>query len=166
VKRSPELFRILNEHLEKENGLIMKILQSWLAKAKEFIIGSKLGIALAGGIVNLTIQSRDDGKAIKKSIRVIKIGNRLQTLSERGKDWWKHIKNGAPVDLVINGQRTTGWAEVIEDPELVHHHWETMHQRLGQKINNVIHSETPQSGDFGIDSSALSGYVLISIQLT
>lgn len=33
--------------------------------------------------------------------------------------WWKNLRGGADVDLVIQGKRLTGQAQVTEDPQVV-----------------------------------------------
>lgn len=46
-------------------------------------------------------------------------GNSLQVLAEKSEDWWRSLKNGANVKVIIKGNELRGWAEAIQDPPSV-----------------------------------------------
>jgi hypothetical protein len=46
-------------------------------------------------------------------------GNSLQVLVEKTEDWWRSLKNGANVKVIIKGNELRGWAEAIQDPQSV-----------------------------------------------
>ncbi|MHB8806662.1 MAG: hypothetical protein ACYC59_03690 [Anaerolineaceae bacterium] len=46
-------------------------------------------------------------------------GNSLQVLVEKTEDWWRSLKNGANVKVIIKGNELRGWAEAIQDAQSV-----------------------------------------------
>lgn len=47
------------------------------------------------------------------------VGNSLQVLAEKSEDWWRSLKNGANVKVLVKGSELRGWAEAIQDPPSV-----------------------------------------------
>ena len=67
--------------------------------------------------------SRRSGRFARQPIHYLRKDNIIQALCDEGKDWWKNIKSGAPVKLVINGKKYRGWAEVIEEKDKIIREW-------------------------------------------
>lgn len=68
--------------------------------------------------------SRQSGRFACQPIHYLQRDKIIQALCEKGKDWWKNIKGGAPVKLVLNGKKYQGWAEVIEEKDKIVKEWE------------------------------------------
>lgn len=68
--------------------------------------------------------SRRSGRFVCQPIHYLRRDNIIQALCDKGKEWWKNIKGGAPVKLVLNGKKYQGWAEVIEEKDRIIGEWE------------------------------------------
>jgi len=111
--------------------------------------------------------SRQSGRVACQPIRYLRKDNVIRALCEKGKDWWKNIKDGAPVKLVLDGKKYQGWAEVIEETDKIIKEWQMFVRSLavrsltGKESGNWkgIDENLPEINQF--DSS-----VLITIQLS
>ena len=74
--------------------------------------------------------SRRSGRFARQSIHYLRKDNIIQAFCEKGKDWWKNIKSGAPVTLVLNGKKYQGWAEGIEEKDKIIREWEAFVRSL------------------------------------
>ncbi len=63
--------------------------------------------------------SRQSGRYVCQPIRYPRRDKHIQALCEKGKDWWKNIKSGAPVKLVLTGKKYQGWTEEIEEKDKI-----------------------------------------------
>jgi hypothetical protein len=62
---------------------------------------------------------RESGKEYSFPAYYQQAGNSLQVLVEKTEDWWRSLKNGANVKVIIKGNELRGWAEAIQDPPSV-----------------------------------------------
>ncbi len=44
-------------------------------------------------------------------------GSSLQVLIEKTEDWWRSLRNGANVKVIVKGNELRGWAEAVQDPQ-------------------------------------------------
>jgi len=44
-------------------------------------------------------------------------GSSLQVLVEKTEDWWRSLRNGANVKVIMKGNELRGWAEAVQDPQ-------------------------------------------------
>jgi len=65
----------------------------------------------------LTFTGRRTGKTYSTPVGYIADGDTLSVFSST--HWWKNLRGGAPVSVVLRGQARTGRAEVLEAPEAV-----------------------------------------------
>ena len=110
--------------MEKDN-----ILQSTLDSIKELITRSPLKSFTRRNHVLIEFTSRYSGEYCSKLIQVLEDDKLIHAFCEKKKEWWKNLKNGAPVKIVIKGKQYNGWAEVIEDKDQMIKEWKEQLQK-------------------------------------
>ncbi len=66
---------------------------------------------------------RQSGRFACQPIHYLRRDNIIRAFCEKGKDWLKNIKGGAPVKLILNGKKYQGWADVIEEKTRIIREW-------------------------------------------
>ena len=96
----------------------------------KMILQSPFHILIDKKMALIEFTSRRSGRSARQPIHYFRRDNIIQSLCEKGKDWWKNIKSGAPVKLVLNGKKYQGWAEVIEEKDRIIREWEAFTRSL------------------------------------
>ena len=111
--------------------------------------------------------SRQSGRFACQPIQYLRRDNIIQALCEKGKDWWKNIKDGAPVKLVLNGKKYQGWVEVIEEKDKIIREWEAFIRPL---TGRSLTEKEPVDGDIFNENlpivNQIDKSVLLTIQLS
>jgi deazaflavin-dependent oxidoreductase (nitroreductase family) len=68
-----------------------------------------------GGIALITVTGRKSGRAISTPVNYARAGDTLLITSKADRTWWKNLRGGAPVTLLIDGKTYRAQATVIED---------------------------------------------------
>ena len=111
--------------------------------------------------------SRQSGRVACQPIRYLRKDNVIQALCEKGKDWWKNIKGGAPVKLVLDGKKYQGWAEVIEETDKIIKEWQTFVRSLAERSLTGKESENREGIDENLpEINQFDSSVLVTIQLS
>ena len=111
--------------------------------------------------------SRRSGRFTRQPINYLRKDNIIQAFCEKGKDWWKNIKSGAPVKLVLNGKKYQGWAEVIEEKDKIIREWEAFARSLSGR--SLTEKELVNEGIIDENLSKknqIDKLVLVTIQLS
>jgi deazaflavin-dependent oxidoreductase (nitroreductase family) len=67
-----------------------------------------------GGLLLITVTGRKSGRAISTPVNYVKDGDTLLITSKVDRTWWKNLRGGAPVTLLLNGKTYRAAATVIE----------------------------------------------------
>jgi len=118
----------------KKDNIIRKALDS----IKGLINRSPLRFIIRGDHALLEFTSRRSGDYCSKLIRVLGHDKFIHAFCEKNKEWWKNLRNGAPVKIVLNGERFNGWAEVIEDKGHMIKEWKNILQNLTREGDPLI----------------------------
>jgi len=111
--------------------------------------------------------SRQSGRVAYQPIRYLRKDNVIQALCEKGKDWWKNIKDGAPVKLVLDGKKYQGWAEVIEETDKIIKEWQIFVRSLAVRSLTGNESENREGIDENLpEINQFDSSVLVTIQLS
>jgi len=129
------------------------ILKSTINSIKGLITRSPLRIFTKGNHAVIEFTSRHSGKYCSKLIQVLEGDKFIHAFCEKSKEWWKNLKNGAPVKIVIKGKQYNGWAEVIEDKNHMIKEWKEQLQKLTKE------------GDF-LNPDRMDKLVMITVQIT
>ena len=141
-------------------------LTDFLAKVKEYLLKHPIGLALAIKTAVIEIQSRKNGKRIRKQIPYIKNGDQLHAVCKKEEEWWKNLRAGAPVDIIIKGKRMQGWGEVVEEEHkvarIITDFIHTFESRMGIFPSKIPH----QANDFPTSDDYLTDLVLINVKFS
>jgi hypothetical protein len=78
------------------------------------ILRSPVHRLLSGRVLLLTVTGRASGRTYAFPVGYVREADTLTILSGRHA-WWKNLRGGAPVAVLLAGRRRRGRAEVIED---------------------------------------------------
>lgn len=68
-----------------------------------------------GSIMLITVTGRKSGRAISTPVNYARDGDTLLVTSKADRTWWKNVRGGAKVTLLIKGKTYQAEANVIED---------------------------------------------------
>jgi deazaflavin-dependent oxidoreductase (nitroreductase family) len=68
-----------------------------------------------GGLLLITVTGRKSGRAISTPVNYVRDGDTLLITSKVDRTWWKNLRGGAPVTLLMNGKTYQAHATAIED---------------------------------------------------
>ncbi len=89
-----------------------------------------------GGMLLITVTGRKSGRAITTPVNYVRAGDTLLITSKTDRTWWRNVRGGAPVILLLNGRAYRGEANTIEqlperEQELLHFFRLTKHTIAG-----------------------------------
>ncbi len=67
-----------------------------------------------GDMLLITVTGRKSGRAYSTPVNYVKDGDTILITSKVDRTWWRNLRGGAPVTLVLHGQTYRGAATVIE----------------------------------------------------
>jgi hypothetical protein len=68
---------------------------------------------LVGNSMLLTLAGRKTGKRITLPVNYRRRGARLWVLTSRSRNWWRNIRTGTPVKVLLNGREFSGTADLV-----------------------------------------------------
>jgi deazaflavin-dependent oxidoreductase (nitroreductase family) len=122
---------------------------------------------LSGQVLLLTVTGRRSGRAYTFPVGYVREADTLTIVSGRHA-WWKNLRGGAPVAVLLAGRQRTGRAEVIEDRAAVLAEVDRLMARYGrkgagQRIGVALDTTPPPTGeDLAL---AMRGHVVIRLVL-
>jgi deazaflavin-dependent oxidoreductase (nitroreductase family) len=90
---------------------------------------------LSGQILLLTYTGRRSGRQYTLPVGYLRDGDALLVVSQHSelKQWWRNLRDGAPVTVLLRRERVSARADLIEDPEAVAAEVQRLIARLGPK---------------------------------
>ncbi|MEZ4659147.1 MAG: nitroreductase family deazaflavin-dependent oxidoreductase [Caldilineaceae bacterium] len=87
----------------------------------KFILRSPLHKMASSQIMLITVTGRKSGKKYTTPVNFVELDDfeedgLLSVVSHQHRTWWRNLRGGAPVTIVLRGQQREAHAEVIEDP--------------------------------------------------
>ncbi len=83
------------------------------------LLRSPLHSLLSKSTMLITVKGKKSGKAYTTPLNYLRQGNTLFTLSSRNRSWWRNVRGGAAVTVILQGKEVTGKGTVIEDDRVV-----------------------------------------------
>jgi deazaflavin-dependent oxidoreductase (nitroreductase family) len=84
-----------------------------------FLLRSPLHGMLSGSTMLVTVTGRKTGRAISTPVNYIEDGDDLWVVSNRDRTWWRNVRSGAPVTLLLRGKVYRAVAQTVEGAEEV-----------------------------------------------
>jgi hypothetical protein len=74
---------------------------------------------LLGNTMLITVTGCKTGRQYSTPVGFYRAGGTLWVMSSRDRTWWRNLRNGAPVTLLLKGKRIRAFAEVELEEEVV-----------------------------------------------
>ncbi|HET9590250.1 MAG TPA: nitroreductase/quinone reductase family protein [Anaerolineales bacterium] len=74
---------------------------------------------ISKGVMLVSVIGRKSGKTISTPTNYLREGSTLWIISWRDRKWWRNLRGGANVQVLLAGQRVVGRGQVIEEQQAV-----------------------------------------------
>lgn len=74
---------------------------------------------LSDGMMLITVTGRKTGKQYTTPVGYFTDGDALWVMTNRDRTWWRNVRNGGEVSLLLQGKEVHGFAEAELDEKLV-----------------------------------------------
>jgi nitroimidazol reductase NimA-like FMN-containing flavoprotein (pyridoxamine 5'-phosphate oxidase superfamily) len=116
-------------------------------------------------VLLLTYTGRKSGNTYTLPVSYVREGDTITIFSGIHR-WWRNLRGGGPVAVLLQGRRRTGRAEVIEEGEALVAEAEHLVERYGPKGAGwrigVVLDEAPSREDL---ARAMEGHAVIRVPL-
>jgi deazaflavin-dependent oxidoreductase (nitroreductase family) len=86
----------------------------WLNPIMAGLLRSPFHALLSHNTMLFTVRGRKTGRPVTTPVNYVQRGDELLTVSFRSRTWWRNLRGGRPVELVLSGQRREADASVAE----------------------------------------------------
>jgi deazaflavin-dependent oxidoreductase (nitroreductase family) len=91
----------------------------WFDPLMSAILRSPLHGLLSGSTMLITVRGKRSGRPYTTPVNYVRSGNELVTVSFRARRWWRNLRGGAGVRLLLQGREIQARAVAVEDPAAV-----------------------------------------------
>jgi hypothetical protein len=70
-------------------------------------------------VVLITFTGRKSGKTKTVPVNYLLINKTLHIISLRNRNWWRNLKGGASIEVLLKGVKQNAWADLVEDQQKV-----------------------------------------------
>lgn len=109
------------------------------------ILHSPLHKMLSSMTLVIYFTGRSSGNPISTPVNFAREGKNIYITSTRDRHWWRNLRGGATVQVLLDGKKYEGWAETIELPSLVGKHLATIF-RLTPAYTKYFDVEIKENG--------------------
>lgn len=81
------------------------------------ILRSPLHFLVSGMYVLITFTGKKSGKTYSTPVQYKREGQVLKFVTRKSRTWWRNLRDGAPVTMLLRGQQISGRAEVLGGDE-------------------------------------------------
>lgn len=91
----------------------------WYNPMMIWLLRSPFHRMVSKGIMLVSVTGRKSGRTISTPTNYIRDGNTLWVISWRDRKWWRNLRGGANVHVLLAGQSQGGIGQVIEEEKAV-----------------------------------------------
>jgi deazaflavin-dependent oxidoreductase (nitroreductase family) len=91
----------------------------WYNPMMVWLLKSPLHGFISKGVMLVTVTGRKSGKQISTPTNYLRDGNTLWIISWRDRKWWRNLRGGAQVEILLAGKPVAGWGQVLEEEKQV-----------------------------------------------
>lgn len=91
----------------------------WFNPIVIWLLRSPFHGMISKGVMLVSVRGRKSGKTISTPTNFLRDGNTLWTISWRDRKWWRNLRRGASVWVLLAGRRVEGCGQVIEEEQAV-----------------------------------------------
>jgi len=112
----------------------------WFNPLMAGLLRSPLHRLLSHNTMLITVRGRKTGRAVTTPVNYVRRGDDLLTVSFRSRTWWRNLRGGRPVEIVLSGRRRQGFASVAESEA-----------EVGRALTEIASRNPEFARAFGID---------------
>lgn len=87
----------------------------WFNPIMTWLLKSPFHGMVSRGLMLVTVTGCKSGKSISTPTNYLRDGDTLWVISWRDRKWWRNLRGGAKVHVLLAGRRVEGRGEVMED---------------------------------------------------
>jgi deazaflavin-dependent oxidoreductase (nitroreductase family) len=91
----------------------------WFNPMMVWLLKSPLHGFISRNVMLTTVAGRKSGNQISTPTNYLRDGNTLWVISWRERTWWRNLRGGANVRVLLAGRRVEGSGQVIEEEKAV-----------------------------------------------
>lgn len=91
----------------------------WYNPLMAWLLRSPLHGLLDKNFLLVKVTGRKSGRIYTTPVNYMRDGDMLWVTSTRRRTWWRNLRGGAPLDVLLKGKQLKAHAEVITEPEEV-----------------------------------------------
>ncbi len=115
----------------------------WYNSIMAWLLRSPLHGMLSQSFMLISVTGRKSGRTISTPVNYVRDGNVLWVTSQRDRKWWRNLKGGGPVSVLLEGRQLSGHGDATVEPQVV-----------ASRLATVLH-QVPQYAKYyhvGLDS--------------
>jgi deazaflavin-dependent oxidoreductase (nitroreductase family) len=91
----------------------------WYNPMMIWLLKSPLHGMISKGVMLVTVTGCKSGKSISTPTNYVRDGNTLWVISWRDRTWWRNLRGGAKVRVLLAGKSAEGRGQVVEEEKSV-----------------------------------------------
>ena len=91
----------------------------WFNPMTIWLLKSPFHSFISRGVMLVTVSGRKSGNSISTPTNYLRDGNTLWVISWRDRKWWRNLRGGAKVRVLLAGKSVEGRGQVIEEEKQV-----------------------------------------------
>ena len=91
----------------------------WFNPMMIWLLKSPFHSFISKSVMLVTVMGRKSGKSISTPTNYLRDGDTLWVISWRERTWWRNLRGGAKVRVLVAGKRVEGCGQVVEEQKSV-----------------------------------------------
>lgn len=91
----------------------------WFNPMMVWLLKSPLHGFISKGVMLVSVTGRKSGKTISTPTNYLREGNTLWVVSWRDRKWWRNLRGGTKVQILLAGKSVEGHGQLIEEQKAV-----------------------------------------------
>jgi deazaflavin-dependent oxidoreductase (nitroreductase family) len=91
----------------------------WFNPMMIWLLRSPFHSLVSKGVMLITLTGRKSGKTITTPTNYLRDGSSLWVVSWRERKWWRNLRGGAAVQVLLAGKGVEGRGQIIEEKQAV-----------------------------------------------
>lgn len=109
----------------------------WFDPLVSWLLHSPFHALVSRNVIFITLTGLKSGKTVSTPTNYLRQGDRLWVVSWRDRNWWRNLRGGAPVRVLLAGREQAGSGQVMEDSETVARELYDYYQKVPQNAKYV-----------------------------
>jgi hypothetical protein len=89
----------------------------WFNPIMEWLLKSPLHDMLSGNTMIVYFKGRKSGKTYHLPVGYLRVNDTLLTVSSKQRTWWRNLRGGADVSILLQGKMIPAHSQTVEDDQ-------------------------------------------------